>query len=112
MIIIFKSRKFQKECNDSDLLVRRYGLERAKLIRRRLDDLTAAEVLEDIFTFPQTRCHELKGRRTGHLSVDLSHPYRLIFKCANNPVPRKLDGGLDWKKVTAIEIQAVEDTHE
>lgn len=84
----------------------------AKLIRRRLDELRAASTLEDIRSLPQTRCHELKGNRAGQLSVDLNHPYRLIFKVAHDPTPRKTDGGLDWSKVTTILILGVEDTHE
>jgi proteic killer suppression protein len=112
MDIVFKTGKLRKECNNSVLLVKRYGPSRAKLIRRRLDDLRAAGSLEQIRSLPQTRCHELKGNRAGQLSVDLDHPYRLIFIPADNPVPIKPDGGLDWAKVTRIEILGVENTHE
>ncbi len=112
MNIIFKSSKFHKECNDSKLLQKRYGTLRAKLIRRRLDDLYAAPTLETIRLLPQTRCHELHGDRAGQLSVDLDHPYRLIFEPADNPIPRKDDGGLDWNRVTTVSILGVEDIHE
>ncbi|MFP4441147.1 MAG: hypothetical protein ACLFVO_28250 [Chloroflexaceae bacterium] len=43
--------------------------------------------------------------------MDLDHPYRLLFVPANDPIPRKDDGGLDWASITAIEIIEVEDTH-
>lgn len=60
-----------------------------------------------------SRCHELtQGRRSGQLSVDLDHPYRLIFVPNHNPVPEREEGGLDWSQVTAIKILSVEDTHE
>lgn len=62
--------------------------------------------------FPQARCYELKGNLKGCLSVDLDQPYRLIFKPAHNPLPKKSDGGLDWGKVIEITIIGVEDTHE
>ena len=58
------------------------------------------------------RCHELTGGRKGQLSVDLEHPYRLIFIPNHEPIPRKPDGGLDWKLVTSIMIIGIEDTHE
>ena len=58
------------------------------------------------------RCHELTGNRKGQLSVDLDGPYRLIFKTAHNPLPRKEDGGLDWERVTAIVVLGVDNTHE
>ena len=112
MDIIFSGRKLERECNDQKLLVRRHGSRRAKLIQKRLTQLRAANVLEDIRNLPQLRCHELKGNRDEQLSVDLDHPYRLILVPANDPIPRKPDGGLDWKKVTAIRILGVEDTHE
>lgn len=60
-----------------------------------------------------SRCHELiQGRRRGQLSVDLDHPYRLIFTPGNDPVQTLEDGGLDWSQVTAIIILGIEDTHE
>lgn len=111
MDISFSSERFRKECNDQKLLVRQHGTLRAKRLRQRLDDLRAANVLEDMRHAPG-HCHELRGNRSDQLSLDLDHPYRLIFKPAGDPVPRKPDGGLDWTKITAVEITGVEDTHE
>jgi proteic killer suppression protein len=71
-----------------------------------------AERLEMLRSVSQIRCHELKGDRAGTLAVDLQHPYRLIFEPANDPVPSKADGGLDWTAVTSVRILAVEDYHE
>jgi len=89
-----------------------HGPQQARLIRRRLDELKAATILDEIRTLPQPRCHELTGDRSGQLSVDLNHPYRLLFRPYNNPIPLKPDGGLDWTEVTQIEILGVEDTHD
>ncbi|MEO0013676.1 MAG: hypothetical protein RLZZ535_2065 [Cyanobacteriota bacterium] len=111
MDIVFKNQKFKKECNNQRLLQKQHGQIRAKRIRQRLDDLRAADVLEDMRNLPG-RCHELRGDRAGQLSLDLDHPYRLIFEPANEPIPIKPDGGIDWKKVTAIKIIGVDDTHE
>lgn len=111
MDIIFKNKAFERECNRQDLLVKHHGQNRAKLIRRRLDDLHAAGNLLVMRQLPG-RCHELKGNRAGQLSIDLDGPYRLIFRASNNPVPTKPDGGLDWAQVTEIEILSLEDTHE
>lgn len=112
MEIIFRTKKLEKECNSQKLLIQRHGYQRARLIRRRLDDLRAAPTLETVRYLPQARCHELKGNLSGLLSVDLDHPYRLLLRPANDPVPRKIDGGLDWGKVSAIEVLRVEDTHD
>jgi plasmid maintenance system killer protein len=99
------------EWNDTKRLVRKHNTQRAKLIRRRLDDLRAAQSLEVMRNLPG-RCHELKGDRSGQISIDLDGPYRLLFRPAHNPPPTKQDGGLDWTRVTAIVLVGVVNTHE
>ena len=111
MDILFKTKKFKKQCNSKTLLVRTYGSQCAKLIRRRLDEFQTANSLDDIRYLPQARCHELKGNHAGKLSVDLVHPYRLLFRPAKEPIPQKTNGGLDWASVTVVEVIGVEDTH-
>lgn len=110
MDIFFASVKFQEICNNQRLLIKTQGTDRAKRLRRRLDDLRAAKTLSDMRNLPG-RCHELLGTRSGQLSLDLDHPYRLIFQPVE-PIPRKADGGLDWTRITAVIIIGIEDTHE
>lgn len=111
MDIYFRSRKLQKSCNSAKDMKARWGQRAAKKLQLRLWQLSAAESLEDMSKLPGARCHQLKGNRAETLSVDLVHPYRLLFVVANEPVPRKPDGGLDWSQVTEIEIVSIEDTH-
>jgi proteic killer suppression protein len=110
--VLFQNRKLEKACDDESRLARKYGIVCAKLLKHRLDQLGGAKNLEAMRGVPQVRCHELKGNRVGTLAVDLAHPYRLIFEPANDPIPRKADGGLDWMKVTMIRVLAVEDYHD
>lgn len=112
MDILFQSHKLEKLCNNQSQLIKKHGPICAKLIRRRLDDLSAVECLEDMRYLPQAKCHELVGDRKGTLAVSLEYPYRLIFEPANVPMPKKLDGGLDWAVVTVIRVLAVEDYHD
>ena len=114
MDISFKSTKLEKEFNEGKRLKKVHGDLRAKKIGLRLAEFRAAISLNDFWP-PKSgpgRCHELTGKRKGELSVDLDHPYRLIFVPNHEPVPLKPDGGLDWKQVTAIMITEIEDTHE
>ena len=114
MDISFKSTKLEKEFNEGKRLEKVHGVIRAKKIGIRLAEFRAASSLYDFWP-PKTgpgRCHELTGERKGQLSVDLDHPYRLILIPNHKPIPRKPDGGLDWKQVTAIMIIGIEDTHE
>jgi len=109
--ILYRSTKLEKEFNELKRLVRSRGKRQGELIALRLVQLRAAPTLATISTLPPIRCHELIGNRQGQLSIDLTHPFRLIFEPANNPVPTKEDGGLNWSAVTAIRILGVEDTH-
>jgi len=114
MNIRFADRKLEKECNDARLLKRKHGERRAKLIANRLAVFQEAKSLADLgppYRGPY-RCHELLQNRSGQLSVDLDHPYRLIFTPDHQPVPTRTEGGLDWAKVTAITILEIVDTHE
>ena len=111
MEIGFQTAKLKKESGDFKLLRKAHGEHRAKLIRRRLDAMIAAVVLEDLRNTPG-RLHELKGDRQGQLSLDLDGPYRLILVPAHNPVPRRAGGGMDWSQITAVTVLGIENTHE
>jgi plasmid maintenance system killer protein len=90
-------------------LRKRHGVVRAKKIKQRMDDLKAAETLAVMRSLPG-RCHELHGDRAGQLSLDLDHPYRLLFRAVGNLDPGP-GGGLDWLAVRAVVVIGIEDTH-
>ena len=92
-------------------MLKAFGKDQTKKLQARLDDLQAALTLEVMRPLPG-RCHELKGDRKGQLALSLKEPYRLIFEPANDPIPTKPDGGLDWPSVTEIRILEVVDYHE
>ena len=110
MEIVFRTGKLRKQCTDSKGMVRTFGPKQARRLRQRLDDLRAADCLEVMRVLPG-RCHELKADRKLQLSIDLEHPHRLVFEPAHEELPRKEDGGLDWRLVTAIRILEITDTH-
>lgn len=111
MDIVFSSMRLQKIFSNKSLRVRKHGNRRANRIGQRLDDLRAANTLDDMRYLPGN-CHELLHDRTGQLALDLDHPYRLIFVPANDPIPRRPDGSLNWTEITAVEIIGVEDYHD
>lgn len=111
MDIMFRTAQLQKACNVDKVMQKRWGAKRAGRIRQRLDELRGAETLAVLRETGLGRCHELSGNHKGKLSVDLDGPYRLLFEPANEPVPLRDDGGLDWASVTAVQIFGIEDTH-
>ena len=99
---------------DEATRTRRYGRAMSKKLDLRLSALRAAASLADFWppaSGPE-RCHELKGNLAGLFSVDLKHPYRLLFRPleSDRPVDRS-DEQQRWKAITAVDIVAIEDTH-
>lgn len=114
MLISFRKAKIQKEFSDEKLLIHRWGPVQAKLIKRRLVELNAAENLEDLRKLPQIRAHELTRDRAGQISLDIKHPLRLIIvpDYEEEDIPRKKDGGLDWQRITKVKVLEIADTHD
>lgn len=110
MIITFGNRKLNKYANDDRLAVKNLGKRVAEIYKRRLDDLEAAESLEDVRYLPG-RFHELKENRKGQWACDLVHPYRLIFTPLENPIPTDKDGKYIWVEINGVEIVEIEDYH-
>ena len=93
----------------------------AKKISLRLKALEAAESLADFwppYSGPE-RCHELKGDLAGVYSIDVNHPYRLLFTAAadpddtpDGPAADNDDGKQRWMAIRKIILIRVEDTHD
>ncbi len=112
MLIYVKTRNLQKICSKENEVVKKLGLKMARKLQQRMMELSAAPCLDDISKLPPPRCHQLKGNRIGQFSVDLEHPYRLIFIPANDSESeKKKDGSLDLSKIDTIEITDIVDTH-
>ncbi len=111
MNVYFRTRKLGRACASEKKMRGEYGPKMAKKIQLRLAQFKAADNLNDLAKIPGTRCHELKGDRTGQLAVDLVHPQRMVFVPADVPIPKKEDGGLDWSNVTEIEVIEIGDYH-
>ena len=108
--IHFGTKKLQKQCSSLEECTKKWGSECAKLIMRRLDDALASNNLQ-VLKSVHRRCHALTGDREGQWSLDVKHPFRLIFVPANDPIPKKQDGSLLLEYITVIKILEVIDTH-
>ena len=111
MDIFFKTKKLQKICSTERAAVKELGPKGGKKLMQRLSELNAAITLSDISYLPPPRLHELSGNRKGQFSVDLDHPYRLLFIPASESIPMRDDGGINKEKIDQIEITEIEDTH-
>jgi len=111
MNITFRNENTARLFNSEKNLVRKFGAENGRLIMLRMAVLSASPCLDDVPIQPPLRRHQLTGSKDEQFAVDLKHPRRLVFEPSLNPLPRKEDGGLDLKRITAILIVGVEDYH-
>ena len=58
----------------------------AELIHLRIDQLMAADPVDQMVKFSIGRCHPLHGDREGQYALDLVHPHRLIFIRVNDEI--------------------------
>jgi len=101
MDISYANSRIQKICTDDKTAKKELGSEGAKVLKQRLDQMRDVDSLEDL-RFEPGGWHELVGDRDGQLACSLRGLNRLVFTPANDPIPTKPDGGLDWSGVTAV----------
>ena len=114
MDVEIADRKLKRALEDNRECTRRYGAEMAQKIRLRMTALHAADSLADFWPplkGPE-RCHELKGDLKGTFSIDLKHPYRLLFRAVEPEKQSSSENEKDrWSTIKTITILDIEDTH-
>lgn len=104
-------KKLQQSVSTEQALKRRWGKD-SRLLATRIAALRAADTLDVLTTTGVAgRCHALTGDLKGQYAMNLWGSFRLVFEPGNDPVPRKADGGIDEKLVTAARVLRVVDYH-
>lgn len=111
MKIDFLNAKDKAFFEDFKQVTKTHGPENSKKLKTRLDDLDAAQSMEDMRNLPG-HWEELKKDRAGQFSARLVGGLRLIVKPQKQPAPTKPDGGLDWRAIDSIYILEVVDYHD
>lgn len=60
MEITYKNNKMKRVCTNAAFAERTYGNDMAEKIHMRVDEITAAENVEEMIRFRIGRCHQLK----------------------------------------------------
>lgn len=114
MDVYVLDRKLRKAIGDEAYMRRKYGLPMTKKLKQRITTLQAAESLADFWP-PKSepeRCHELKGNLRGTFSVDLVHPYRLLFRSrTSSGILARQTEHSRWGSIRSIDIVEIRDTH-
>ena len=94
----YRTIKLRKVCEDYGTAVKTYGVQMAKKLHQRVDELSAADSIDYLVKYNVGRCHKLDGDRDGQYAMDLVHPNRLVFEKTKD-------------QVTTVEILEVVDYH-
>ena len=86
MEVRYKSKSIEKVCTKASVAEKKYGRDMAGKIRQRIDQIHAADTVEQMIQFGIGRCHPLHQNRQNQYAVDLVHPMRLVFEKKGNEV--------------------------
>lgn len=111
MLTNFLNAKDKAFFEDPKKITKAYGPMVAKKLQNRLDDLDAAQTMDDMRHTPG-HWEELKRDRLGQFSVQLHGGFRLIVKPQKDPPPTKPDGGLDWRAIDSLFMMEIVDYHD
>lgn len=84
--IEYNSKEIEKVCTVASIAEKKYGSEMAEKIHMRIDQIKAADSVEQMIQYHIGRCHPLKGNRKNQFAVDLVHPQRLVFEKKGNEI--------------------------
>jgi len=105
MKLTYKNNKLQNLCENSRSnkeLVKKFGIDVAKKLPQRIQQLKAFESLADVPSTLPFRRHKLQGDRKGLFAVNINEVYRIIFRSVMNNI--EVD---NLKEIKDIEITEV-----
>ena len=110
MELTYKNDKLQKLCEGANYnkeLVKKYGVEVAKKLPKRIKELKAFNSLNDVPTSLPYKRHKLNGDLKERFAVNITGQYRLIFRQKENNIIIE-----DLRKIREIEIMEVSKHYE
>ena len=111
MEVYFGTNKLKKIFSNDGILKKTFGAENSKKIMLPLIELQSAPCLNDMKSVRGARFHQLEGKRKEQFAVELKHPFRLVFKPNDDPIPYKDNNEIDLEKIFNIKIIEVVDYH-
>lgn len=78
--ITYANRKIEKVCTDLQAAERKHGEQIGAMIHQRIQELMAADSVEQLVQYHIGKCHPLEGKRQGQYAMFLTKNWRLIFE--------------------------------
>lgn len=104
--IEYESKKVQRFFEDYDLLRKKIGVEFARSVKKRMDQLRAADTITNYFDTGLGNPHWLQGNLKECISISISGNYRLVVRpkvnCKGNDI---------LELCNIIIVKGVEDYH-
>lgn len=86
MDVKYRNKHIKNVCTISSIAEREYGRKMAEKIHHRIDQIRAADNVEQMIQFGIGRCHPLHQNRKNQYAMDLVQPMRLIFEKSGNEI--------------------------
>ena len=86
MKVEYRNRSIEKVCTIASVAEKTYGTQMAEKIQTRIDQIKAADSVEQMIQYKVGRCHPLHQNRKNQFAVDLVHPMRLVFEKNGNEI--------------------------
>lgn len=80
MKVEYRNKSIKKVCTNASVAERTYGRQMAEKIQLKIDQIEAADTVEQMIQYGIGRCHPLHQNRQSQYAVDLVHPMRLVFE--------------------------------
>ncbi len=110
MELTYKDEKLKNICENPNYnkeLIKKYGIEVAKKLPQRINELKSFNSLKDVPINPPFRRHKLSGNRKNQFAIVITNQYRLIFRQKDNNILIE-----DLNKIKEIEIMEVSKHYE
>ena len=86
MKVEYKNGSIKKVCTIASVAEKKYGPIMAGKIQQRIDQIEAADTVEQMIQYGIGRCHPLHQNRKNQYAMDLVHPMRLVFEKKGNDI--------------------------
>ena len=106
MQIFYANDNVEKYFTDYGLMQRKIGNDITKIVKKRINALTASKNMDVYFSTGLGKPHMLSGNMKGYISISLTANYRLIIQPISDD-----ENIVELKVCRIVEVKGVDDYH-
>lgn len=112
MLIRFQTEALAKTCSRSELLQKRWGNEKGRLLETRLFQIAAMPNLRLVAAIPGILTNPVRPNQQGVIIAAVLLPLRIVFMVDHDPLPLNEDGSARCEEIAKIVVLEVLDDGE